>query len=195
MKIGAYTIPSYKLSHLTEAAWKINEKFQQEPRDPKTIALLLNLSPTSGGFLQKLADLRDYNLIEGRGLLRVTRLGKDIFEGTVSVEEAIMNIPLWRALNTRFGVTLPVKDFWADLAQITGVDAVKAKEKEKIIITLYQDAMSQKKSKPSLEANTCPKCGAWLGDYGYLRIKDNRVAITDANSLNIARLMLDVNYH
>ena len=76
MHIGSFSVPDVRLyPALVEATRTIYDKFPSDEADMRTLAQLLgHKSPKSGAFLSKLAALRAYGLIEGRGRVRVMGL-------------------------------------------------------------------------------------------------------------------------
>jgi hypothetical protein len=145
MKIGIYSIPRFRLPKLIDATRKIYDGIKGNEVEPEVVAHLLGLSPASGGFKQKLADLRSYGLITGRGKVKVTELGKKItypdsehdkYEAHVQL---LRNIPLWNEIYEKYGVSIPRSNFWVDLSKITGVEAPEAKNKEDLIRKAYMD--------------------------------------------------------
>lgn len=134
MRVGNYTIPDLRLfPSLVEATKKMYETYaNQEVSDMKTLAILLgHKSEKSGAFLAKMTFLRAYGLIEGRGAVKVSEVGKRITFGTDeekadATKKAILSIPLWSDLYAKFSATLPTENFWAQLRQIATIEAPEA---------------------------------------------------------------------
>lgn len=135
MKVGRYEIPNMRLfPTLVEATRVIYDKFtSDEVTDLGTLAGLLgHKSAKSGAFLTKVAALRDYGLIEGRGSVRVSEIGKKLTypaseaERSEALKRAIEQVPLWKELLQRYPRGLPEENFWVDLARLTGLEAPKA---------------------------------------------------------------------
>jgi len=147
MRVGNYTIPNVRLfPALVEATRKIYDTYpNQEVSDMKTLALLLgHKSEKSGTFLAKMTFLRAYGLIEGRGAVRVSEIGKNITFGTgeqkaEATKEAILNIPLWSELYAKFGANLPSENFWAQLRQIAVMEAPDAQRVAEDVRKAYQE--------------------------------------------------------
>ena len=150
MRVGRFRVPDYRLPDLIQDTKKIYEKYGSEAvTDMDTLAMLLgHKSSKSGAFLTKLASLRAFGLVEGRGEIRVTDLGKKVTfpesekAELEALEEIIKRIPLWRELYERFGTQLP-DDFWVDLAKITGCEAPEAKRLERTIKNAYLKDISR----------------------------------------------------
>lgn len=145
VKVGKYDIPTLHLQpNLVQDTRTLYETFKSdEAPDPLTVAKLLgHKTDKSGGFLTKLADLRSYGLITSRGI-KITDLGKKLTYGTSDIEkneafkEALLNIPLWKELYSRFGKTLPTSNFWAKLTEITGLEAPDAQKVEENVRNAY----------------------------------------------------------
>ena len=146
MKVGKYDIPQFRLQSLIEATKTLFESYKSdEARDMLAVAKLLgHKTNKSGGFLIKLADMRSYGLITSRGV-KVTDLGKKLTYGETeeqkneAYKEALLNIPLWKELDSKFGKTLPTSNFWAQLGKIAGLEAPDAQNVEKIVQKAYLD--------------------------------------------------------
>lgn len=100
-------------------------------------------SAKSGTFLAKLVYLRAYGLIEGRGIVKVSEIGKKLTyptteeEKTEAIEKAILRIPLWKEFYSKWGVNLPGGDFWVDLAKITGLEPPEAQRVAETVRKAY----------------------------------------------------------
>lgn len=142
MKIGTHTIPKYRLQGLIDDTKKIYEQFNGKETEPEYIAHTIGHQPKSGAFVQKLADMRSYGLIDRRGKIKVSELGKQITYGTESekteaLDKILRNIPLWGILLDKYGVNIKEETFWVDLAQITGVERLEAQTKANDIRKAY----------------------------------------------------------
>lgn len=152
MRIGKYSIPRFHLDSLLVATKKIYEQFNSDEVSSQDIAPILGLKASSGGFLQKLADLRSYGLIEGRkDKITVSELGKkatygDDSEQTSAFEELVRNIPLWGKFLSKYGTSIKEENFWVDLARITGAERLDAKKKATAIRKAYLDDVKYIKS-------------------------------------------------
>ncbi len=159
VKVGKYDIPNIRLyPTLFEATKTLYEKFtSEEASDQLTVAKLLgHKTDRSGAFISKLADLRAYGLITSRGL-KVTDLGKKLTydpsdkERNNALKEALLNIPLWKELYSRFGKTLPTSDFWVELTKITGLEAPDAQRIEENVRNAYLADFQYLKEEKKLE--------------------------------------------
>jgi hypothetical protein len=147
VKVGKYDVPTYRLHpYLVEATKKLfeNFKFEEAPNSLTVAQLLDHKTDKSGGFLTKIADMRSYGLITSRGI-KVTDLGRRLTYGETDEEknaaykEAVLSIPLWKELYSRFGKTLPTSNFWAQLGKIAGLEAPDAQKAEENVKKAYLD--------------------------------------------------------
>jgi anti-sigma28 factor (negative regulator of flagellin synthesis) len=151
MKVGKkYEYPDWRLSPtLVENLRKMYGRFGlNKIEDKKMLAVFLGHKGPSGGFNSKIAAMKTYGLISGRGFVQVTELGKRIVypdkpnEAYEAVKEAVNNIPLWRQLYEKYtskGVELPDEDFWVDLQEIAELVPDDAKKASKTIRNDYLD--------------------------------------------------------
>lgn len=151
MKVGKkYQYPDWRLSPtLVENLRKMYGRFGlNKIDDKKMLAVFLGHKGPSGGFNSKMAAMKTYGLISGRGFVQVTELGKRIVypekpnEAYEAVKEAVNNIPLWRELYEKYtskGVELPDEDFWVDLQEIAVLVPDDAKKASKTVRKDYLD--------------------------------------------------------
>ena len=152
MKIGSYTIPDLRLfPKIHEATRLIYENYRlDEARDETAVATLLRHKSPSGAFYSKIADLRLYGLLESRGI-KATPLAEKLTYGTEqekqeATNKAILNVPLWKELYSRFGVELPESNFWVQLQRITGLDPLEAQKHADSVRKAYLDDASHIKA-------------------------------------------------
>jgi hypothetical protein len=166
MKVGKYTYPDWRLQPtLIETIKKIYGKFALKRIDDKDVlAKFLGHTGVTGAFLSKMAALRAYGLVSGRGYIQVTELGKRIVDPEQpndpyeAVKEAITNIPLWRVFYENYtakGVELPDADFWVDLRKITDLVPDDAKKVSNRVRKDYLDDIQYLKliEKPKSEVS------------------------------------------
>jgi len=150
LNIGTCYIPDIRLNpSLIQSVEIIYNKFESRDVDYETLAPLLgHASSMSGAFTSKMAVMRAYNLIEGRGKVRVTETGRKIALPNTSSErnegliEAVTSIPLWKELwerYTKFGKDLPTSDFWLELRQICGISPEEAQRRAEYVQKAYLD--------------------------------------------------------
>lgn len=135
MRVGNYTIPQYRLfPRIAEAIGLIYENYRLEVADNQEAVAKLcgHKSANSGAWLYKLADMRNYGLLEKR-TIKATKLAERFTYGTEeeklkAINDAVLNIPLWQELNSKYGVELPKSNFWVQLQKITGLDPLEAQK-------------------------------------------------------------------
>lgn len=218
MKIGKYTIPRYRLDTLLPATAKIYEQFESEEVSTHDIAPILRLSATSGGFYQKMADLRAYGLIEGRkDKITVTELGKkatfgDADEKAEALGEVVRNIPLWSKFLSKYGNSIKAENFWVDLARITGLERPDSQKKAAFVRKAYLEDAQYIKSVgeptttledassygvgvvgriPNMQAQTTTASEKARGIAASFDHKAS-IEITDEDSLEVAESILDL---
>lgn len=160
MKVGRYDIPDLRLfPTLAEATRLIYDKFgSEEVGDMETLARLLrHKSARSGAFLSKMAALRAYGLIEGRGTIRVSDIGKKLTFSPIeeerrdAIEGAIDQIPLWKELRSKYPMGLPEINFWVDLAKLAGLEAPQAQKIEGEVKKQYLQDLKHLPEKETLK--------------------------------------------
>lgn len=149
LKIGTYDIPDLRLHpNLVNDVKAMYLKFEQGDIDFTTLASVLgHKTARSGTFTAKMATMKTFNLVEGRGKVHVTEAGrkiaqvvsnkKDLNEGLIT---SVTSIPLWKELYekyTKVGKDLPTSDFWLDLRQICHVSPEEAQNKAEMIRKAY----------------------------------------------------------
>ncbi len=151
MKLGEYTIPDNpnRLPLLVEVTKKIYDTYKSDaiPNATKNDALAQLLgfkSSNNGAYWNRLTALRTYGLLEGRGDLRVSQLGKDLTYGTGETKshaafKAFQNIGLWRELYKAHRFQLPTQDFWAKLAKIANCEPPVAKSNQQYVSEAFAE--------------------------------------------------------
>ena len=152
--VKGWNIPRMRLyPELYDDIKKLYGKFGQSEVDQEAVAQLWgHKSAKSSQFsFVKLGALRSYGLIEGRGKIKVSDLGKRLTfpkndrEGNDAIIETIRNIPLWKIFFDKFTAKredLPIDTFWMDLQRIVGEDKLppeEAKNKAKIVRKAYYE--------------------------------------------------------
>src|SRR5918994_7470280 len=102
MKIGNKYIPDFRLSStlLTDIKTLYNKIDNNEVDLGVVAEVLEHKSSKSGTFLTKIASMRDYGLIDGRGKIYVTSIGEKIAfhqtdkEYSDAIKSAVKKIPL-----------------------------------------------------------------------------------------------------
>jgi hypothetical protein len=151
MRIGNYVVPSdpFRLPRLVADVKKIYETYKADaiktPNKNDSLAQLLEYkSSRNGQYWNKIAAMRAFGLLEGRGDVRVSEPAKHLTYGTESqkkdaAQKVFFNIPLWKELYNRYRLQLPKQDFWAKLANITGCEAPEAKSNEQFVYEAFSE--------------------------------------------------------
>jgi len=151
MKLGDYTIPDNpnRLPLLIDVTRRIYDTYKSDmiPNANKNDALAQLLgfkSSNNGAYWNRLTALKAYGLLEGRGDLRVSQLGKDITYGTGDAKnqaaiKAFQNIGLWKKLFDAHRLQLPSQDFWAKLAKIANCEPPVAKSNEQFVREAFEE--------------------------------------------------------
>jgi hypothetical protein len=101
--------------------------------------------PRGGAFYRRIHSMIAYGLIEGRGLFKITELGKDMahsfddyYQRKELYRQAVLNVPLWNELYKRFQKNLPenIEDV---LQKITAAEPSGIKKVEKDIRRWYEE--------------------------------------------------------
>ena len=184
---------------MVEAVRTIYDRYSfDEVDDLDAVARALgHIKAKSGAFLLKLATLRAYGLVEGRGRLRLTEVGCSLAspsnrtEEAKAVEEAIKKIPLWRELYSRFGPQLPEESFTKVLVELTGCSEEEAREKEGWVRKAYLDDVHRLKRVMTEEAVARPVEAR--GEYIELRAGDVHLRLPfDLSSIEVIENVLNL---
>ena len=172
MEIGGEYIPDMRLyPELVDGVKKLYGKFGSNDVDQETVAQLMGHKSASSSQWRvvRLRCLKDYRLVEGRGKIRVTDVGKRLTQGDSKEQidalvESVTSISFWNKLfekYTKIGKPLPTDNFWMDLRQIIGEDKLspdEAKSKaEKVRKAFLEDVMYYKPiERPEKEVSPTP---------------------------------------
>lgn len=142
--IGNMKVPVNSLEALLDATKKIYKDSEGKEITRARIAELLDHAPTGGAFNDKIKDLKEYGLVEGRAnKYLVTELGKkvavprDDSEENAALLEAVKNIELWKELLEDVGTSIKPENFWHYLENITGADRSVAKTNADTVMKAY----------------------------------------------------------
>ena len=111
-KLGPYSYPDIRFGDALAIAERIATKFKGTV-SVKGLAWELGMAENSGTLFAKVAALRDFGLLDGRGELRISALARRIIqpvsaeEGRAARAEAFQRVELLRQLYTRFNGELP----------------------------------------------------------------------------------------
>jgi len=107
-KIGNYEFPDTRFRTILKAIEVLVTTLKGKVEQEENYAKAMKQSQ-SGGFIQKLSDLRKYGLIGKRGGIEATELAKKIVkpyteqEKKEALDETIRNVKLWVDLHNRIG--------------------------------------------------------------------------------------------
>jgi len=148
MKIGNKVVPDTRLPDLINAVKTLYGKFGSKEIDDETASRLLGHSTSrSGAYMQKRADLRSFSLIEPRGPIKITEIGRKVSYPANQKEEqegliqAVSNVELWKLIYEKYtekGLTLP-SDFWTDIRVWTELPPEEAKKAAEIVRKAYSE--------------------------------------------------------
>ena len=132
-KLGTYSYPDIRFSDAVQIAGRILAKFRGTV-GVKGLAWELGMAENSGTLFAKVAALRDFGLVEGRGELRVSDLGNKIIhpanedEGQRARIEAFQRVDLLRALYERFDGEAP-----DDSSLLIGLEEITKSPRDEIV--------------------------------------------------------------
>lgn len=132
-KLGSYSYPDIRFGDAVELAARILGKFRGVV-NVKGLAWELGMAENSGALFAKVAALRDFGLVDGRGELRVTPLAQRILhpatpeEGREARAQAFQRVELLRQLWERFQGEAP------DYASVlVGVEEITRAPRDEIV--------------------------------------------------------------
>ncbi len=132
-KLGTYTYPDIRFSDAVEIAARILNKFRGTV-GVKGLAWELGMAENSGTLFAKVAALRDFGLVEGRGELRVSDLCQRILhpanpdEGRDARIQAFERVDLLRTLYERFEGEAP-----DDSSMLIALEEITKAPREEIV--------------------------------------------------------------
>ena len=132
-KVGPYSYPDIRFGDAVEIAGRVLTKFKGVV-SVKGLAWELGMAEGSGTLFAKVAALRDFGLVEGRGELRVSALAQRVLrpispeEGRQARAEAFQRVELLSRLYHRFDGEIP-----DDLSLLVGLEEVTRAPREEII--------------------------------------------------------------
>ncbi len=132
-KLGTYSYPDIRFSDAVEISGRILSKFRGTV-GVKGLAWELGMAENSGTLFAKIAALRDFGLVEGRGELRVSDLCRRILhptspeEGRQARNQAFQRVDLLRALYERFEGEAP-----DDSSLLVGLEEITKAPRDEIV--------------------------------------------------------------
>lgn len=132
-KLGQYTYPDIRFGDAVEISGRILSKFKGTV-SVKGLAWELGMAEGSGTLFAKVAALRDFGLVEGRGELRVSALAQRVLhptnadEGHSARAEAFQRVDLLRQLYQRFEGEVP-----DDMSMLVGLEEITRAARDEIV--------------------------------------------------------------
>ncbi len=126
--IGNYGVPERPLSQSVEVAEQLGRKLGGvAPR--VALARMLGMSERGGAFAAKIAGMRSWHIVHGRGTLRLTAVGqkaalpRSVSEKTQAMRDLALSVPIVGQLSDRFASWPPEpSELELALEDITGED-------------------------------------------------------------------------
>ncbi len=132
-KLGPYNYPDIRFGDAVEIAGRILAKFKGVV-SVKGLAWELGMAEGSGTLFAKVAALRDFGFVEGRGELRITPLAQRVLhpsssdEGQSARGEAFQRVELLRQLYVRFEGEVP-----DDMSLLVGLEELTKASRDEIV--------------------------------------------------------------
>ncbi len=132
-KLGPYNYPDIRFGDAVEIAGRILAKFKGVV-SVKGLAWELGMAEGSGTLFAKVAALRDFGFVEGRGELRITPLAQRVLhpsssdEGQQARGEAFQRVELLRQLYVRFEGEVP-----DDMSLLVGIEELTKASRDEIV--------------------------------------------------------------
>jgi hypothetical protein len=132
-KLGQYTYPDIRFGDAVEISGRVLTKFKGTV-SVKGLAWELGMAEGSGALFAKVAAMRDFGLIEGRGELRISPLAQRVLhpataeEGQAARAEAFQRVDLLRQLYARFEGELP-----DDMSMLVGLEEITRASRDEIV--------------------------------------------------------------
>lgn len=132
-KLGQYSYPDIRFGDAVEIANRILNKFKGTV-SVKGLAWELGMAEGSGTLFAKVAALRDFGLVEGRGELRISQLAQRVLHPASSEEaleataEAFQRVELLSQLYTRFEGEVP-----DDMSLLVGLEEISRAPRDEIV--------------------------------------------------------------
>ena len=132
-RLGQYSYPDIRFGDAVEIANRILNKFKGTV-SVKGLAWELGMAEGSGTLFAKVAALRDFGLVEGRGELRISQLAQRVLHPASSEEcleataEAFQRVELLSQLYTRFEGEVP-----DDMSLLVGLEEISRAPRDEIV--------------------------------------------------------------
>lgn len=132
-KLGPFSYPDIRFADAVEIAQRIATKFHGTV-SVKGLAWELGMAEGSGTLFAKVAALRDFGLVEGRGELRISPLAQRVLHPTSPAEgkearaESFQRVELLRLLHARFNGEIP-----DDVSLLVGLEEISRARRDEIV--------------------------------------------------------------
>ena len=132
-KLGQYTYPDIRFGDAVEISGRVLTKFKGTV-SVKGLAWELGMAEGSGTLFAKVAAMRDFGLIEGRGELRISQLAQRVLhpatpeEGQEARAEAFQRVDLLKQLYDRFEGEVP-----DDMSMLVGLEEITRASRDEIV--------------------------------------------------------------
>lgn len=219
MRVGNETVPRYSIEEVIGDIKKLHDQYGRNDFSKADIAYTLGQSPTSGALMQKIADMKSYGLLQGRGDSHsVTQIGEhatfgDPTEKADALQTIFNNVPLWSRLYEKYRDSIKEEGFANILSKLTSAPVPECEKKAPTLRKQYIDDLKyinsvERPVKPQepqkTEARATDAFGRIqpmsapqaIGNGGCAIIQfpqfgESRVVIRDKKSLNTIRRFLD----
>lgn len=165
LMIGSYGIPERSLSQCVEVAEQLGRKLGgTAPR--VALARMLGMSERGGAFAAKIAGMRSWHIVHGRGTLRLTAAGqqvampRSVSEKTRAMRDLALSVPIVGQLSGRFASWPPEpSDLGLALEDITGEDRASIRPLLKSVSRVLEELGQLISLGPDHELNESPSAG------------------------------------
>lgn len=148
MKIGNYMVPIYRLRILLRYIVVFFKEHHDEGITRQQLAKVMNVKESSGGFIQKISDLKNYGLLEQKddafylSDLAKRFANKEGDERNKAIEEAFKHVDVWKNLWEKFGYKVLIDDFSNEISLFTSIPADQIKDNEGKLLNMYVEDVS-----------------------------------------------------
>lgn len=151
-KLGEYDYPDSDVSQVIETAKKIAQQYGTSTFGRQALSVTLEArSANSGAFNQKLADMRRFGVLQGRGedmaatdLAQRLAVPENPEAYAAYVRELVFKIPLYQTLYGKYPVAAPGEsELLATLLSLTKAERTEVQKQLARIRNLYADALKE----------------------------------------------------
>lgn len=145
-KLGSYYYPDARLNEALRVVTSVIEGFNGQIT-VEGLKQHLGMAERSGAFTAKVASIKAYGLLEGRGELRATEVAQRAVlgapdEADVAKGEAFTHIELFNKLVEKTGAKLPEEQRWkVILGEVTGASRIEVQKKASAVMRVYSDGL------------------------------------------------------